>query len=284
MQVFNLSSGYSGTAFAATLLTQSPDYLAEHEAQPTLFGPWTALWNETDGPPEGEIAEAVRHKFAVADQRRETAGKAHYADTSHGFIKGWGPAAIGLGLISPENTRLIHTFRHPAKVTRSIVALRMIPGGAVFPCDHYWLDPHADRNCIHLTTKDVQVVLEAVQPICNDGFIATQLIQAAWYVLEIEARIHAFRASYPDFEIFTLDIDRPEDEHIAGFYRHCGVQTPAQWSPDAVNAKRHLYDVQLEWAMCAYEHLHSQVSRSTAPIPPLRNKACSRSMADHSNG
>jgi hypothetical protein len=259
VNIFNLSSGYSGTAFAAALLARSPYYLAEHEGRPTLFGPWTALWNESSGPPTDELADAVCRKLHAADVRRRESGRAHYADTSHGFVKGWGPVAVAMDLIGPENTRLVATRRAPAKVVRSMVALRMIPGGASFPCDHYWLDPHARRNRVFLTARAAHDTLGALLPVCQDGFIATQLIQAAWYVLEIEARIAAFRAEHPQFEVFTLDLETLDAIQLAAFFAHCGVPEPAGPAIAPVNAKDHLYEVPLGWADLALEALRQQL-------------------------
>lgn len=256
MRVFNLSSGYSGTAYACALLARSPTCLAEHEAPPTLFGPWTALWNETSGEPTPELVDPVRHKLEAAENRRKGAGKAHYADTSHGFVKGWGPVAIKAGLITPHDSRLIATRRAPAKVVRAMVALRMIPGGASFPCDHYWLDPHALRNHITLSSDSVHAVLAALKPVCSDGMFAMQLIQTAWYVLEIEARIDAFRAEYPEFPLFTLDLECLCTAQLDAFYDHCGVPSAEErLVPPPVNAKQYLYEVPLAWAEHALEAL-----------------------------
>lgn len=263
MWIFNLSSGYSGTGFAASLLARSPDCLAEHEAEPTLFGPWTALWNETSGPADAELIAVVRCKLAQADARRRAAGKAHYADTSHGFVKGWGPAAIEAGLISPDDTRLIHTTRARAKVLRAMVALRMIPGGASFPCDHYWLDPHARRNRIELTTPAVQQALTALAPVCRDGFFATQLVQAGWYVLEIDARIADFRARFPDFSVCPLDLETLDATQLKKVFSHCGLTPPEKLEPTPVNTKTYLYDVPLAWAECALDALCKALEGST---------------------
>ncbi|MCP4183702.1 MAG: hypothetical protein GY761_10350 [Hyphomicrobiales bacterium] len=255
MYVFNLSSGYSGTGFAASLLGQSDDFFAEHEAPPNLFGPWTALWNECGDEPDEHLLKPVRQKMAVVEERRRSSGKPHYADTSHGFIKGWGPAAILLGFVHPENTKLIRTKRNPAEIIRSMVGLRMIPGGAVFPCDHYWLDPHAHSNHIRLSSETVFNTMQHLTSECEDGFIVTQLIQCGWYVLEIEARIKEFRKTRNSFEIFDLDVDQICQRTLGEFFDYCGVAVPDEINCSSTNSKPHLYPVSLELAEQVYDLL-----------------------------
>jgi len=256
--IFNLSSGYSGTAYAAALLSKSDGILAEHEATPNLFGPWTALYNDTEDTADPELIEPLEDKFESIREKLAKHQLYCYADTSHGFIKGWGPLAVEYSIISPENTKLISTKRDPASIVRSMTAQRMIPGGAIFPCDHYWLDPHAKNNRLHLSAGVLQEVLNEMLPYGDDGFILPQLIHCSWYVLEIEQRIKEFKSTNA-FDIFELSIDRLNPELIRDFYEFCELEVPENIFQEHVNKKEPWYKVDQQLAEIAYYELRKRL-------------------------
>ena len=114
--IFTVTSGRSGTALLAKLLSRVPGVVALHEPEPRF----NFKLRETIADPRRAIPFLLEEKLpAIAKLNGET-----YVETSHLICKGFIEPLLALGL-KPE---FVILRRDPVQVARSLFQMNVIPG------------------------------------------------------------------------------------------------------------------------------------------------------------
>jgi hypothetical protein len=213
-----------------------------HEDKPDLFGEWMSKHNRDV---EHNGVDAVVEKFKIIDAK---AGGRIYSDTSHGFIKGWGVVADRLGLISPENCKLIKSMRKSVDLVMSFVGSECVPDITFFG-RNFLLPIESSKNILQLNWDIFVKAFELVG--CSR--IAYDLVLTSWYVMEIEERIEQFLYG-KGYDVFSIDIDDLQDEVIDGLLKFCDIDDVLveSVSRDKVNNKKKAIGVDRNMAERVY--------------------------------
>ena len=183
--VFVATTGRSGTEFLQKIFSTLPGCSAHHEAWPIMHDHVLRAWN--DG--EEWLARRTYWVQKSVNIRRMTGDNDLYVETNHLFIKSFARYAIqDFG----SRLRIIHLRRDAVSVARSMVALGAVPGTA--HGNDWYLDYRAPRNLLKM--EDL---------LGEGGDLDHDFFRCLWYWYEIETRIHALKARYPEIPWFVLD-------------------------------------------------------------------------------
>lgn len=118
--VFSINAGRSGSQYLSRMLGSGKNCVAFHELNPTGFGQALVDYHRGD---DHKVRDVARVKYAFM----ETFFKKNliYAETNHGFIKGFGWPLIEM--MDQRAVAIITLRRDPEKIVDSMIKVRSLP-------------------------------------------------------------------------------------------------------------------------------------------------------------
>jgi hypothetical protein len=187
--VFVASTGRSGTATLAEILSMLPESYVEHEGYPDMGGAVNLAYNRGDDRLMRQCL--LQRKLPRIHWRARHARL--FAETNHMFLQSYG---FELAKYLSDRMHLIHLVRDPHAVVCSMLGRRDIPGTP--RGDKWTLVLNSPRNVLameHLFTQP---------PFDHDYY------KVRWFTWEIQARLALFRQQYacvPVVNILTEDMN-----------------------------------------------------------------------------
>lgn len=189
--IFSINSGRCGSEYLSALLGTAEGVHAEHEAEPTMSGPWLDLCRRAP------LAASIEKRMLKADAiRHALAGLppgTTWAETNHMFIKTFWDVA--LKAFDPTNIDVIILRRHLPSVLKSFMELGYF----------------SDRNRVWPGWMHTPgSLLATLEPLGRDD-ASDPFDLAIGYLLDIEARAQAFAAQAPGCRVHEARLEGLQD-------------------------------------------------------------------------
>ena len=177
--IFVASTGRSGTGSISRLFASIDDVCSLHEPEPVIGGATMIEKNKGNEHLARKIYTNV--KSNVIRLERLT-GKRIYFESNHMFIKSFIEYAVeDFG----NKVTVIHLYRNPVSVAKSLFDLQMIPGTE--RANEWYLDYKGNGNQIRIAE-----ILDTNERFAHDFY------KCLWYWYEIEARVSFWKNRYKE--------------------------------------------------------------------------------------
>ena len=209
--IFVATTGRSGSESLSKIFQAADNAVCFHEPYPLMFSDYT------DPTTKKDYFDKLFYQRKTINVKRAAAGHRYYVETNHQFIKNYFTQAVDY--FGPK-IRVIHMYRDPVRVGSSFFSINSIPG-KTRPGLHYLLDPADDDNLIKINDL-----------LSGDPAFAHDLFRCLWYWYEIEARIKAYKAQYPQVSFASLATDELNDkEALVRMFNTLGIS----FNPDRLD-------------------------------------------------
>lgn len=171
------STGRSGTDSLSKLFEVIPTFYSTHEPEPAMNNLEMIAKNNGNAIPMKKLYRNSKRNMIRLGQLKH---KKYYLEANHIFIKGFIEEIVeDFG----DKLEVIHLYRDPVKVAKSILELNRVPG--TVRGNEWYLDYRAKNNIIQIEDE-----LDL-----NDDF-KHDYYKCLWYWYEIEARTFFWRNKY----------------------------------------------------------------------------------------
>jgi len=171
------STGRSGTDSLSKLFEVIPNFYSTHEPKPAMNDFEMIEKNNGNAIPMKKLYHNSKSNMIRLGQLKH---KKYYLEANHIFIKGFIEEVVeDFG----DKLEVIHLYRDPVKVAKSILELQRVPSTA--RGNEWYLDYKAKNNIIQIEDE-----LNS-----NDDF-KHDYYKCLWYWYEIEARTFFYRNKY----------------------------------------------------------------------------------------
>lgn len=221
--IFVATTGRSGSASLTKVFERVEGCAALHEPYPAMNG--LPLIERNNG--DDRRARAMYRLVKAVNIRRAARGRRYYFEASHLFIKSFVDYALeDFG----GRARVIHLWREPTQVAKSILSLGTVPGTEAG--NRWYLDPRAPGNRIRIAH-----VLDGASGFGHDFY------KCLWYWYEIEARVAFWRGRYPDVPFVDLAVtDLNDAARLRGLMDALGIPCAPEVLEEVASTRANLME------------------------------------------